>query len=397
VSAPETPDVNARAAQPTPRHAEATPRSLRTTDRLALAIFDLLKGLTVGERRLVLSELDAVDRPAGAPRERAALLALERCRAELQVAVPSKGRYERWRLSLGEPGVPSATFVAGTFGGWARALDAAGLEPTPDLRVMRLRSMAKLASDEEILAGLRQCAEELGGQPLRFGVYREWARERELRADDGQPMLPLSPTSFLSRFGSFANALGRAGLDCRIRGPRAPHYDYSERGLAAVRAAYEATAPEALTFEAYAAWRSLEVARLEAQSSAPVSIPASNTLRRAHGSWNGVLAAAGLMTEERAAQGHRGRGRKLTDELVAQSVLLAVEGLGPDIQREDYFQWRKRKLLQPDAPRLASLSGITKRPGGWGGALRKAVAARDAAAAERPGNAPPAVNPGDPT
>jgi hypothetical protein len=367
---------------------------VRTTDRLALAIFDLLKGLGVGERRLVLSELDAVDRPAGAPRERASLLALERCRTDLQVAVPSKGRYERWRLSLGEPGVPSATFVAGTFGGWARALDAAGLEPTVDLRLMRLRATVKLASDEEILDGLRKCAAEVG-QPLRFGVYREWARERELRAGNGQPALPLSPTSFLTRFGSFANALARAGLDCRVRGPRVAHSENRELGNTAVRAAHEATAPAALTFEAYAAWRSRELARLEGEGHVRVAIPASNTLRRAHGSWNGVLAAAGLMTKDRAAQGHRGRGRKLTDELVAQSLLLAVEELGPDIQREEYFQWRKRKELQADAPRLASLSGITKRPGGWGGALRKAVAAHATDVADRPGETPPGK--GDPT
>jgi hypothetical protein len=260
---------------------------------------------------------------------------------------------------------------------------------------MRLRSMAKLASDEEILDGLRQCTEEVG-QPLRFGVYREWAREREMRAGDSEPVLPLSPTSFLSRFGSFANALARAGLDCQVRGPRGPHVDNRELGNAAVRAAHEATAPAPLTFKAYAAWRSRELARLEGAGNLRVAIPASNTLRRAHGSWNGVLAAAGLMTEERAAQGHRGRGRKLTDEVVAQSVLLAVQELGPDIEREEYFQWRKRKLLQPGAPRLASLSGITKRPGGWGGALRKAVAARGAAAAERPGPTSPEPT-GDPT
>jgi hypothetical protein len=392
-----SPNLDAEAGEAAARRAEAeaAPRSLRTTDRLALAIFGLLRSLSVGERRLVLSELDAVDRRARAPRERVALRALERCRTELHVAVPSKGRYERWRLSLKEPGVPSATFVAGTFGGWARALDAAGLEPTVDLRVMRLRAMVKLASDEEILDGLRQCAEDLG-QPLRFGVYREWARVREMQARDGQPVLPLSPSSFLSRFGSFANALASAGLDCRVRGPRVAHADNRELGNTAVRAAHQATAPAALTFDAYAAWRSRELARLEEEGHVRVAIPASNTLRRAHGSWNGVLAAAGLMTQQRAAQGYRGRGRKLTDELVAQSVLLAVKELGPDIQREEYFQWRKRKLLQPDAPRLASLSGITKRPGGWGDALHKAATARDAAEAGRPGAAAPTDN-GDPT
>jgi len=347
VSGAETsPDRSAEAGDSQANGVEGTPRSLRTADRLASAIFGLLKGRSVADRRLVLGELDAVERPAASTRERVALLALERCRTDLQVPVPSKGRYERWRLALEEPGVPSATFVAGTFGGWARALDAAGLEPTPDLRVMRLRSLTRLASDAEILAGLRQCAEERG-EPLRFGVYREWARDREMQASDGAPVLPLSPTSFLTRFGSFANALARAGLDCQVRGPRAAQSDYLELATAAVRAAHAATAPAALTFQAYGAWRSRELARLEQQRGVAVAIPAPNTLRRAYGSWNGVLAAAGLMTPERAAQGHRGRGRKLTDEVVAQSVLLAVAELGPDIQREEYFEWRSSYSRTP--------------------------------------------------
>jgi hypothetical protein len=103
-------------------------------DRLALAIFGLLKDLGATDRRMVLSELDAVDQPSGSPRARASVLALKRCRSDLGVAVPSKARYEQWRLGVGEAGVPSASFITGSFASWSRALDAAGLEPAVDLR-----------------------------------------------------------------------------------------------------------------------------------------------------------------------------------------------------------------------------------------------------------------------
>jgi len=385
VSGAETsPGRSAEAGDSRAEGAEGTPRSLRTADRLALAIFDLLKDLSVADRRPVLGELDAVERPAASTRERVALLALERCCGDLDVPVPSKGRYERSRLALEEPGVPSARFVAGTFGGWARALDAAGLEPTPDLRVMRLRSLTRLASDEEILAGLRQCAAEVG-EPLRFGVYREGAREREMRASDDLPVLPLSPTSFLCRFGSFANALARAGLDARGRGPRVARSDSRALGPAAVRAAHAATAPPALTFEAYGVWRSRELARLEEQRGIAVAIwPSRSQLSRAYGSWLHAVDAATTLAGEPLAAGapsERGRSR-VAHRYIRSDLILAIQrcrlALGEWPTSRAYGHWRRLTLRASrqhgHADAIPSVDAITRRFGTWTRATQLASA-----------------------
>ncbi|MGI8801036.1 MAG: hypothetical protein ACR2KV_02525 [Solirubrobacteraceae bacterium] len=349
------------------------PRSRRGTDPLAAAIFGVLKDLDVADRRLVLAELDSVDRMVGSVRERLALAALGRCRGELR-AVPSKGRYEEWRLGLRERGVPSASFVAGTFGGWAKALDAAGLEPTADLRALQFRGRRKLASDDEILAGLRECAAETG-QPLLFRAYRAWARERERSVGEDLPLLPTSLGSLINRFGSYANALARAGLHASIQGPRLRYRDHAEIGLAAIRAAHVATGPGDLTCTAFCEWRAMELARLEANGELP-AIPSVNSIRRAHGSWPGVLVAAGLKTPERAAQECRGRGSRITPAVITQSLLLAIDDLGADMKCEEYFEWRKRKVLEPDAPRLASLGVITRNDGAWATAKQNALATR---------------------
>ncbi len=355
---------------------------------MAAAIFGVLKDLDVADRRLVLAELDSVDRLVGSVRERMALAALGRCRGELR-AVPSKGGYEEWRLALGELGVPSASFVAGTFGGWAKTLDAAGLEPTADLRAMQFRGRAKLASDEKILAGLRDCAAEVG-EPLLFREYRAWAREREREGGADLPLMPTSLGSLLNRFGSYANALVLAGLHASIQGSRLRYRDHAEIGLAAIRAAHAATGPGDLTCTAFNEWRAMELARLAANGELP-AIPSVNSMRRAHGSWPGVLVAAGLKTPERAAQECRGRGSRITEAVITQSLLLAIDEIGEDIMCEEYFEWRKRKVLEPGAPRLASLRVITKHLGAWRTAKESALASRERATSRSPDDGGPAA------
>ncbi|HEV3318455.1 MAG TPA: hypothetical protein VG053_01820 [Solirubrobacteraceae bacterium] len=212
-----------------------TPESRRTVDTLAMALFGVVRGLPAAERRVLLSAVDGRLHGVGGERARLALEVLRRCERETRQTV-SKRRYERWRENHPErKSLPSSTYVANSLGGsWARAMDAAGVTPAVEHTTFRWHRQGPAPADKEVLGELRRCAQEQGPD-FTFGEYRAWALAQRA-ADPGRPGLLISPSTFIIRFGSFAQARLAAGLgeSGRHRGPRASHAEYSREACLTV-------------------------------------------------------------------------------------------------------------------------------------------------------------------
>ncbi len=333
-----------------------------SADQLAVALFEVLRELPVSDRRVVFDALTAVEMPASSARVLLARSSLQRCAAELGVT-PSKGRYESWRLALGESGVPSASFVARTFKqSWTAAVDDAGLEPAADMRAVRMGQTVKQANDEVLLDGLRRCYEELGGA-FTLTEYRAWAREA-IRRPGGPVGLPVTQHVFARRFGSFAQAMRMAGVPVSRRSwkPRKGVYT-REMALETVREAARDVAPLALTMAAFDDWRSWKLQAAEEAGEACMVL-SRNALRGwFDGSWHKLLEAAGLIEPGRHVHQSERRGRRWGAATVADALMLAVREFGPGVTRGEYESWRRERAGGPYGPRLPSDSMIRMRFG----------------------------------
>lgn len=348
----------------------------RGTDPLALALFDLLRHCAEADRRRVLDALDAVETPASGERASFALSAIERFRSE-SPAAPSKRRYEAWRRSHPDrESIPSATFVANTFGSWAKAMDAAGVRPSVRHRAYRLRALGQPPSDQEVLEDLRRCARELGLSRLRFADYRRWARERERTGRATRPLI-VSPNTFIARFGSFPSAVARAGLRPARCGPRGKSSEHTPKRLVeCLREADRSRNPRrgSLTVEAYERWRANRIARAEAEDRW-LAVPSASAIRDRFGGWPAALRAARLVSRERASGSARGRGQKMSEEQIAASLVDAARELGPELTYERYLRWRVRRVDDLARPRPPSRSLISRKAGSWRRAKAFALAA----------------------
>lgn len=336
-------------------------RSRRGADPLALRIFDLLRPLSEEDKRCVLASLDAAEtRGAGPERDTLARLAVDRFLSETG-GPPSKRRYEDWRRDHRDRAeIPSATFVLNTFGTWAKAMDAMGLKPTADQLGYRLRSLGSRPSDERVIADLRRCAAALGRSRLLFREYRQWAKAQE-RAGRGANTLLVSPNSFISRFGSFAAALRRAGLESALNGPRTRSTENTpERLIEHLRAASEATGGGRVTVDRYRAWRDPRVKAGEA-------VPATDTISERFGGWGRALAAARLASPNEDSAGYgRGRGKKVSVDYMACCLLEAARARGLPLSIGSYGIWREgRRGGSTRFPPPASDSVIQHRIATW--------------------------------
>lgn len=89
-------------------------------------------------------------RHRGDPREDA--VAALRAAAELTGGVPSISAYEGLRHSLGRADWPSVCSLRIIFGSWSRALEAAGLDGGPRVRVVRPREVTAVVSAEPLVS-----------------------------------------------------------------------------------------------------------------------------------------------------------------------------------------------------------------------------------------------------
>lgn len=341
--------------------------SRHDTDALALLIFKTLAECSEEDKRHVLNSLRA---GSGIESGRVQLIraAIERFEADSDSPV-SKQKYERWRISQGDPSNPSATYISNAFGNsWAKAMDAIGRKVSLDHKAFRLRSAGEVISDAQAIEDLRQCADELGVEALLFRDYRRWALSKQ---SEGRVTL-ISSESFSRRFGSFAQALDLAGLRSgRSRlGSWAGQVHYSkENAIECLRRASEATQPDAgLTQAGYRDWRIEELSRND-EASAWTVIPSYQTISRCFGSWPRALLAAGLISEGRAAQNARGRGQRMSREQIASGLIRASKDLGLSFTGYEYARWRKKEVSDLTKERPACLARVRDSFGSWPDAL----------------------------
>jgi hypothetical protein len=346
---------------PTPGDPERDPRrNRRGTDPLALGLFRLLSPLTDDDKRCVLQSLEAIGphHPVSPERLGIVTAAVERYQSETGRSL-SKRSYEHWRREAeNTSSLPSATFIANTFGSWAKATDALGFEPHPRHLGFRLRAQGAKPTDEMVVEDLRRCAQDLGVYQLRFRQYRKWALEQE-RAGRALNTLLISPNTFLKRFGGFASALRQAGLEPVDIGPRTRVTENTEaRMLSAVREASKRLGGRRITLREYDALR-------EQRWEQGVAVPAGYTIRRAYGTWSKVLVAAGLAHAKEADLGYgRGRGRKVTKRYMARCLLAAAGGGElPSLKR--YEKWRHEELVDTSRPRPCSSAVVCNRIAPW--------------------------------
>lgn len=116
----------------------------------------------------------------------------------LQVVAQELGRAPLVREYAARRRKPGHDIIQTRFGGWMKALRAAGLEPEPQV-------LRTVATEEQLLDALRFCAELVGHAPTE-DEFR--AHNRELQAEG----LRSSPSTIYRRLGSWPIALRKAGL-----------------------------------------------------------------------------------------------------------------------------------------------------------------------------------------
>jgi len=351
--------------------------SKRETDRLAFVIYQQLRPLPAEDKQFVLN---GVKRAPRVDAGRALLVegAIERFEKSCGTRI-SKRRYEEWRVNTDDRSLPSASFIAGTYGGtWSKAMDALGKQPALEHSAFRLRALGKSPDKDEAIEDLKRCAAELEIDSLSLAIYSEWARKKQPHAPLGKVYL-LSRDPFIRRFGSFNRALHEAGLQPSktSNGPWGGQGRYSKRGaIQALQAAQAAVDPEfPLTQQQFHDWRAGEYEKARAAGEW-LAIPSYLTVRKLLGNWPLALVAAGLISKECGDHYALGRGRRMSDEQMATGFLRSGEILGEDFTKAEYDRWiqTEREIVTQIRPPSSSL--LCLRLGGWGPAKSALNAAR---------------------
>jgi hypothetical protein len=337
-------------------------RSRRTTDPIALNLFQQLRKMPPLDGRFVLTALDGRIAEAAGERVVLARTAIELfCRETGEK--PSKKRYERWRRAHSDAGtLPSATFIANTWQtSWSLAMHELGYQPAPDHAVRRMARLGSVRSNEEMLEHVRECAADLGRSP-RAHEYARWQREK--LANGIGAVRYLGKQSYRNRFGGWPEALVAAGLPAAgPSGPRARRVDWaSGQPLQLLREAAAEVDVRRLRCSQYEAWRARRVAR---DPEAGNTIPTRETICRYYGGWHLALAAAGLISDEVAGSLKGGAGLRFTDEELGRAVArFAVEVTGPPT-RHAYVVWRREAMIREPGTHLPSEATLGRWAGSW--------------------------------
>lgn len=342
------------------------PAGRRATHPLTVLLWGLLRSRSREDRRYVFWALSSGRRMEATMREQLALRSLGACAHDLD-AVPSARSYQAWREDQECPAeYLSVKQIRLTFGSWAKALGALGLEPTPDVLSCQLCALGGPFSPAELIVCLQTCARITGTEAPTFRGYKRWAL-REMRKPASERVLPriaLSQLTFTSRFGSWREArlaaglpgsVGQPGSVTSIRGTADSYTD--ERLCEVIELAADQTGRGAtLTPGQYDAWAREERRRVLA-AAADEPVAASTTMSDRFGGWAEALHAAGLLSErEMRRRRHRRAGEYTDEQLIAALVQYILdEGVTPT--QVAYGRWRNARL---DADRVP-VGGLPSR------------------------------------
>jgi hypothetical protein len=407
-------------------------------DPLARSMYLVLRDLPENDRRFVyrvLASRLSADQAENPERVELALHALRMCMLDIDRA-PSRRSYDEWRKKQERPDDwPSATTIRNTFAGsWAKAMDALGVEPAPDVLARRLLDRGKSYSRRQMTDAVGACVEAIRPKRrLTWNRYRTWAGKELQKPDRALTRIPLSVKPFIDEFGSWGEAIAAAGFpeltaaahpdQPGLHGPATAYTE--ERQLATLRQAAcdlrgrttrgPGTPPggdRAPSMPAYAEWRKTKLDDLRDEGQVAF-IPSAQTIQRTFGSWSSALHKAGLMTAEQARLARRQRARTVTDDEIVEWICIAVRELGRapqsvhetlvadgpplseaardggaiDLGRGEYRRWREARLKrgpvdvvdellseEPAGGRPVSEALICERLGDWETALETARA-----------------------
>lgn len=296
-------------------------------DRLAVAIFRVLRDRSDADRELVLRALERGSAQAGSEREGICEAGLRACFKELG-RPPSRRAYDAWRDGLFVPAEqPSSSLIRTTFGSWPKALDAIDASPAADVLTRRLTARGGQFSRQELIAGLRACAAALEKDDFTQADLLQWAREQ--RQLDPRIRIPTSANTFIRVFGSWRKAKQAAGLQGEeqqlvpdIDFPRAIQVVANWLGERPTRNSYDHCVRERNRRDG-------------------VYLPVSATIVAHYGAWADALLAAGLINETQAAERRRRRVGYLADADVLQFVVTAIAECGSPLTPTRYERWRR--------------------------------------------------------
>jgi hypothetical protein len=228
--------------------------------------------------------------------------------------------------------------------------------------------------DEEIFAALRDCAHDLGHPPSQ-SEYFQWVVRPHVLERPGRRPRSYHP---FERFGGLRGVLLAAGVisetEARhtVDGRLMPlRYAFSEQELidALVRVAKQLGHSP----------RSSEYQRLRAEihRKAPTNrqlhpLPSADTIRKAFGSWNAALTAAGLAPVKTPEPPFtNGKRPSYTPEEKLAWLSQAWRELGEPFTSTAYEQWRRDRAANRLEPG-PSLTSLARTFGTWSEAARRA-------------------------
>lgn len=371
---------------------------------LAWAIFRQLEGRSAHSRLFVFRALAA--RLAGGSSQNPervdlALKALGLCLEDLggaeRVETVSRRHYDQWRSAQPRPDeYPSSTAIRNTFGSsWAKAMDALGLKPSPEVLSRRLRDVCESYSPEELLEGIRAAVKATNPKRLTWRIYHDWATAELVKPDRELPRIALSASPFAKHFGSWAEAISEAGFPELVRGdgerygpdPRGPAEAYSDQAvLESLRQAAEELGRRKITSTAYDNWRREQLNEARAQGR-PLYLVSSQSVAHRFGGWAKGLLEAGLISEAQFRLSRRRGARRVSDDEALAWLVVALEewveeeaksgsgsaGLAPHRDREleleqaEYRRWRRARLRSTPAEAETPVSDVllVERFGSW--------------------------------
>lgn len=329
---------------------------------LARTIYYQLKDRAPIDQVLVyraLRERLANDVPADERQDRA-LRSVQACARDLELALPSKKAYVRWRDAQPDPNeYLSDKAIRNAFAGsWRTMLQAAGAGVTADPGSLRLLAQGSFDSDT-LLKTIAAWYDAIGGESASpEDITQEnllrWMDERRAVGDRPDLDLPRDKGVWVRHFGGWTPTLATAGLLAhRARSARARVHgsiddDQLEAQLHAglQRALTELHGiPSSRTFDR---WVTAHV-QAAAADNRLLPLHLSAVYRNRYGSWARGLYAAGVVDEAEMKRRERRRHDSYADDEVLECIDAYLAAAGPGITGASYVSWRTDELIRREA------------------------------------------------
>lgn len=342
------------------KHAPGAPAS-EGTERLlpnASIWWKAIRHLSVSDRHLLWITLVARNASPGSVISEQALNAIRLCASDCGGAYVSRDVYDAWRKAQPRPDEwPSSRRIRAKFKSWLKAIEAAGLQPTPDVLAQRLSGRNPAFTLDERIAAVNACAVEWKlshpGCPLRLYDYVVWAKAQmrtELPRFERLPLNNRTLTQYLT-WNEMLAAAGHADLIDLNRMVHQRHGRFSDEELLdwLCGAAEElAAAGLKLTSRTYDRWAQALEQMLRTPADPTMSIPRSSQLVRRFGGWPHCMYAAGLITDGQ----FRGRRRHLNDSMTRAQLITflanVLDELGDALSCASYDRWRNQRREHPN-------------------------------------------------